>query len=404
MARITNSTSLAGRIDTFLGMSLQIIGLTFGARLIMDTGNRMLYPFIPQFAEGLGLSVVGFSWLIFMRTIVGLAGPIFGILSDRYGRRRIMAVGLLCESVGALGVALAWQWWASLPMIFLGLSLTAFLPPQQAYISDQAPYHKRGRALAIIEFSWALVAIAILPIVGWLIELFGWRAPFFFVALVSLIGATVIWLRLPPATHHSSLNLSWPEVRRLCLRLNVLAAVSVTLLLFVAVSAYLSIWGIWLSAEFDLDAAALGLVATGTGLAELVGSGLSGLFIDRFGKRRGGSLGQLLSAILLLLLPLTGHRFLSAILVLILLGTLLEFTVVSMIPLYSEQVPTARGMVFSLILLGASLGGAIGTPITAMLWEQSGLWAVCMIAATCLLVACGITWKFLHEAAQLSPP
>ncbi|NJN93288.1 MAG: MFS transporter [Anaerolineales bacterium] len=209
----------------------------------------------------------------------------------------------------------------------------------------------------------------------------------------------MIWHYLPPAAHQTQTQLSWTEMRRLSLRPNVLACVAVSLLLFVTVDCFISVWGIWLSADYGLEAAALGLVATGIGLAELVGSGSSSLFIDRLGKRRGSGLSLILSALMLFLLPLTQTVFFLAVAALIVTGALLEFTIVSLIPLYSEQAPEARGTLFSLVLFGAAIGGALGAPIAANLWEVAGLGGVCLVAGSCLLGACGLMWRFLREGA-----
>ena len=399
MTQTVKPVRFRSKIDTFFGVSFQIIVIVFSARFIMDIGTRILYPFIPQISEGLGLTVVGFSWLIFIRSMVGISGPIFGLLSDRYGRRKLMALGLFCQATGVMGVALSWQWWATLPMIFFGLGLAAFLPAQQAYISDQVIYQKRGRALAAIEFSWAASAIFILPLIGWMIDKVSWYSPFLMLALLSLIGTLMVWFRLPPAEHHSHPSLSWSEIRAVCFRPSVLASITVSMLLFVAVTTFITIWGIWLTAGFGLSAATLGLVATGIGVAELGGSSLSGLFIDRLGKRRGSQLGLLCLAIIMLLLPLTQNALFMAISLLIITGTCLEFTIVSLIPLYSEQVPEARATVFALVFSGVGFGAALGTPITAILWEQYGLWAVCAVAAVCVLIAYNILGKFVHEVS-----
>jgi predicted MFS family arabinose efflux permease len=397
LTQITKSTSLSHKLNTFFGLHPQIIGLVFFARLIIDVGTRMVFPFIPQIASGLDLTIVAFSWLIFIRGIAGIASPILGVWSDRYGRRRLMVGGLLAQSLGIIGVAFTQQWWAVLPMVFFGLALAAFIPAQQAYISDQVSYDKRGRALAAVEFSWAGAAIFFLPGIGWLIDTFGWRSPFFIVSLLSLMGTVFIWRYLPPAKHHTPVRLSWPEMGRLFLRPNVLASTTVALLLFVAATCFVSVWGIWLTTDFGLKAVTLGLVATAIGVAELTASGLSSLFIDRMGKRRGSGLGLLLSALTLLLLPLTQSYLPLAIVTLVVIGLFMEFTIVSLIPLYSEQAPEARGTVFSLILFGIAIGASAGTPITAILWETYGLWGVCIVAAICLFVAFGLMWKMMRE-------
>jgi MFS family permease len=129
-------------LTLFFGVSLQIIMTVFLARLVVDSGWRMVYPFIPQMSAGLGLTVVGFSWLIFVRSMAGMSGSLFGILADRYGRRIIMAAGILTQAIGLAGVAFSRQWWTIGPMVLIGLGAAALIPAQQAYISDQVGYER----------------------------------------------------------------------------------------------------------------------------------------------------------------------------------------------------------------------------------------------------------------------
>lgn len=397
MTQLTRTAGFQNRLTTFFGVSIQIMTILFLARLTVDTGIRSLYPFIPQLSAGLGLSVFGFSQLIFIRSIAGVTGPVFGVLTDRYGRRKLMAVGLLFQAVGVTGLVFSQQWWATLPMIIFGLSLAAFIPAQQSYISDQVAYEKRGRALAAIEFAWAVAGIVSLPLIGWMIDRFGWRSPFLLLALFSLASAIMTWIQLPSVEQRSHITLTPGMILALARRPNILASVVISILLFISVGNFITIWGIWLSADFDLAATALGLVATAVGLAELGGSGLSSLFIDRIGKRRGSLISLGLTATAFLILPLTQFNLWIAILGLVLLGVLIEFSVVSLIPLYSEQAPEARATTFSMTALGAAVGGAVGSPLTAILWERSGLWAVSLVSTFCLIIAAMLLFRFLKE-------
>ncbi len=179
-----------------------------------------------------------------------------------------------------------------------------------------------------------------------------------------------------------------------------MASMGVGLLVFMAIGCFMTVWGIWLSADFGLDAVALGLVATTIGVAELSGAGLSGLFIDRIGKQRGSQLGLWLGAVAFLLLLFTQKSLFLTVPVLILLGAFLEFTVVSLFPLFSEQVPEARATIFSLVGLGISVGFAVSSPITAVLWAHAGLWAICAVAISCLLVALSLVWRVLTEQSR----
>jgi len=264
----------------------------------------MLYPFIPQLSAGLGLTVVGFSWLMFVYALAGLAGPIFGVLADRYGRRKIMVVALLCLGTGALWLAFSQHWWAAIPMFIMGLGVHTFMPAQQAYISDQTAYEKRGRALGTIEYSWALTAIVILPTVGWLIENYSWRTPFLIIAPLAFLGAILVWFGLPHAEHHTQTKFSWSTVQTVILRSNVIGTVLAALFVFIALGSFLTLISIWLSNDFGFGATQLGLIAMIVGLTELGGSVSSSLFIDRLGKKRGGSFGLLLGALIFTILPL----------------------------------------------------------------------------------------------------
>jgi len=397
LSQTPGAVASKSKIGLFFGIGVQFIITMFLIRLVVITSMRMVYPFIPQFSTGLGLTVAGFSWLIFIRSMVGWAGPLFGILADRHGRRKLMTFGLLAQSIGLVYIALARQWWAIGAIIILGIGITAFLPVQLAYLSDLVAYEKRGRALATVDLSFATTGIVILPIFGWLIDTIGWQAPFLILSVPSLIAAAITWFRFPTVEHQTDGKLPWSAILGIAVKPNVLASIVVGVLLLFASSSSMTVWSIWFSDEFGLDAADLGLVATSISLAELGGIGLSALFIDRIGKRRGSQMGLLLSAVAFLLLPLTRFTLLPAVVILVGLGGVLQFATISLFSLYSEQAPQARAMMFSLVSLGLATGMALGSPVTVTLWENAGLWAVSVVSTVCLLLAFILVGRFLKE-------
>ncbi len=397
------SLKLSDKIDIFLGVSLQIVIVIFLGRFTIDIGTRIVYPFIPQISEGLGISLTAFSVLIAIRTFAGMSSLLFGILADRYGRRKVMAIGLFCQALGVAGLAFFGRSGATFSMIIFGLALAAFIPAQQAYISDLVHYEKRGRALAIIETSWAASAIIFIPIAGWLIDQWGWQSPFLILGLISLITSSIIWLRLPKVEPGSISNISWGNLLHLLLKPNVLAVTGVATLLFFAVTIFITIWGIWLNADFGLRGIQTGLVQSGIGVAEILGAGISSLFIDRIGKKRGSGIALLITSLLLLLLPLSQSFLFVAITVLITIGLFIEFAIVSLIPIYSEQVPEARGTVLALTIVGGAVGGTLGSPVATVLWETQGLWAVCLTASASLLATLAILLMFLVEIHPDAP-
>ena len=156
MEQVDKKTSLGQRITNFFGLSAGLIVSLFSIRLLVDTSFRMLYPFVPQISEGLKVSITVFGWLLMIRSASAFFSPLLGSLADRYGRRKIMSFALVSQFVGMAGVTFTQGWWAVLPLFFTGLAVNAYLPAQQAYISDLAPYDRRGRALASIDIAFAM--------------------------------------------------------------------------------------------------------------------------------------------------------------------------------------------------------------------------------------------------------
>ncbi len=384
----------------FFGVGLPLLGIIFSTRFVIDVSTHLIFTFVPQLANGLGVSLAGFGWLMFFRAMAGITGPLFGIAADKFGRRRVMAAGLLAQAAAAAGLALAQGWWALLPFGLSGLSLAIFIPAQQAYTSEQAPPEKRGRVMGTIELSWSCTGIFASPVIGWLMNGWGWRAPLLILSGLYLAATAVAW-NLPAVAerHTQQARLSRSEIGRLLLSPNVLASVATAFLVYIAVTCFLTISGVWLAADFGLNAAAIGAAATAVGVAEFAGAGASSLFIDRIGKRRGNGLALLLLALAFAALPLLPQRVSAALAALAVLGLLFQFVIVSLIPLYAEQSAEARGTVLALVFSGIGLGASVGPPLTAVLWEHFHTTGVAVVGATCLLLAMALVGLFLQETA-----
>jgi EmrB/QacA subfamily drug resistance transporter len=125
----------------------------------------------------------------------------WGVLGDRYGRRRILMIGLTL-----FGIASALCAFASTPSLLIffralmGIGGAAVLPVTLAIITNVFPPRERGRAIGI----WAGavgVAIAIGPITGgFLLEHFWWGSVFLINVPVVIVGLVGIALIVPEST------------------------------------------------------------------------------------------------------------------------------------------------------------------------------------------------------------
>ena len=399
MEQVDKKLGLGQRIANFFGLGAGLIASLFSIRLIVDTSFRMLYPFVPQISEGLKVSIAVFGWLLMFRSASAFFSPLLGSLADRYGRRKIMSFALLSQFLGMAGITFVQGWWAIFPLFFTGLAVNAYLPAQQAYISDLAPYDRRGRALASIDIAFAVSGMVMMPIIGWLISVYGWQTPFWWLSALSLFGALLTWRYLPGPKKHISVVASanmWTLLRER----NIQASMGVAILLFISVGIFMTFWSIWLSADFSFDALGLGLIAQGVGVAELLGAILAGLIVDRLGKYRTSFIGLVIAAIFFATIPLAGQNLFVIRVLLFVTVFWVEYTIVALFPLYGEQAPHARASMFSLIALGNGIGLALGPVITTALWEWRGISAITTFASISLMLAAILLWTFLREKKE----
>jgi len=75
-------------------------------RIILDTGFRMVYPFLPTFARALGVDISAISLAITARSSLGILSPFIGSAGDLIGRKSAMLIGLSIFAGGSLAVLL----------------------------------------------------------------------------------------------------------------------------------------------------------------------------------------------------------------------------------------------------------------------------------------------------------
>lgn len=362
------------------------LGLITLVRLCVNTSRRFAYPFAAVLGRGLGVPLPTITSLIAANQITGLLGPLFGPLSDRWGYRTMMLVGLGLLAGGMLAGGL-WPWYGviALALFLAGLAKVIFDPALQAYIGERVPYARRGLAIGLTEFSWAGSTLIVVPLIGLLMERWGWRAPFFLLGGVGLLGLLVMRWLLPSEPRRTATERRGAGFREAWQTLRdsraALGAVLFAFLVAMANDLLFVVYGPWLEQSFALSTVALGASTTVIGVAELVGEGTTAALADRLGLKRAVVGGGLLVAFSYLGLPLVGHTLLLALGGLFLTFLAFEFMMVSMISLLTELVPGARATMLAAALAAAGLGRVCGSLLGGPLWLAGGLWATGLLAA-----------------------
>ena len=387
---------------SFLGAGLALVSSLFMIRLLVDSGFRVLYSFVPQISVGLEVSITVFGWLLMIRSSSALFSPVLGSLADRYGRRNVMIFALLSQTFGMFGIAFFKGWWAAVPIFFSGLAVNSYLPAQQAYISDLVSFERRGRALASVDMAFAVSGMTVMPLIGWLLDAYSWKTAFLWLSALSALAAFLSWHFLPESNPAKDDENHIPvSMGSLLRQRNILASLGVAGLLFTGVGIFMTFWSIWLSADFGFDSVDLGLMATRIGFSEMFGVIFAGMIVDKLGKQRSSLLGVTMAAIFFALIPLGRGNLATIRIALVLTVFWLEYSIVSLFPLYGEQAPQARASIFSLVALANGVGLAIGPVIATTLWEQNGLTAITWVAAVSLAFSALLIRFFLKETVEV---
>lgn len=285
-------------------------------------------------------------------------------------------------------------WALAIALMLAMVGKFIFDPSMQAYFGDRIPYHKRGTALAVTEVAWSFAFIFGVPLVGFLIDRYGWSAPFPLFTLLGLLAFFIVWRIVPKEdAHHEPVMNSREGFRAVFSSKTALAGISIALFASAANELVNVIFGVWLEDSFGLKIIALAGASAVIGISELSGEGLVALTTDRLGKPLALTLGLATNAAALILLPMFGQTQTGALVGLFLFYITFEYIMVSHIPLMTELVPSARATMLSLNVTGHAIGRAIGAFLAAFIYQQFGFLSVTLIAVGFNILGLFALWR-----------
>ncbi|MFH9859738.1 MFS transporter [Streptomyces sp. NPDC017202] len=147
---------------------------------------------VPQIVGDLGGFSV-FSWLFSGYLLaVTVTLPVYGKLSDTFGRKPVLVAGAVLFLLGSLLCALAWNMGALIAFrVVQGLGGGALQGTVQTLAADLYPLKERPRIQARLSTVWAVSAITGPGLGGLLAAYADWR----WIFLVNLpVGAVALWL------------------------------------------------------------------------------------------------------------------------------------------------------------------------------------------------------------------
>ncbi|ADU09697.1 MFS transporter [Micromonospora aurantiaca] len=154
---------------------------------------------LPTIASALDVGTSGLQWMVNAYVLV-LAGLMLtcGALGDRWGRRKLLLVGL--GLFGAASVAATWADTAAIVIAaraVMGVGGAIILPVAFAVLPALFPPHERGKAVAVTVAATG-VGIPLGPLIGgWLLDHFWWGSIFLINIPMAAVAMLAIVVLLP---------------------------------------------------------------------------------------------------------------------------------------------------------------------------------------------------------------
>ena len=157
-------------------------------------GIGIIVPVMPIYAESLGAGGFALGMIIAVFSISrGLLQPFVGNLSDKYGRKRFLLSGLVIYAIVGLLIPEATSINDLIAIRFFhGIGAAMIVPIAMAYVSNLAPKGSEGRYMSYLNIAM-FTGLGCGPIIGGVVhDVFGFRAVFYLMALMSFLAALLI--------------------------------------------------------------------------------------------------------------------------------------------------------------------------------------------------------------------
>ncbi len=372
-------------------------------------GYAMVFPLLPIYAVRLdadaftiGLMVASFSVAQFA------ASPLWGRLSDRFGRCPALMVSLVGSATAFTIFAFA----DSIGMLFLSRIVQGAsggtTGVMQAYIGDSVDPQDRAKALGWLSAA-TNTGVMIGPVIGSAMWHFGAQAPGLLAASLCLLNLVFVWWLLPesrthqPAAHKKRRSIGsmfWETVRHPTRDTSQLILIyAVTMAGFSSMTAVLSIF---LMDRFSMDEASIGYPFLLMGAVSVaIRAGVLGRLVTRFGEVKLMKVGSVLLALGLFAFPLPTHiAVLMVVMTLVPIGAALLFPATS--ALLSQRCdPKQLGQVMGVQQAFGAVARILGPIWAGAAFERLGPGVPFYVAGIVVFVVALLTTRVRDDRAQV---
>lgn len=371
-------------------------------------GFAMVFPLLPFYATELGASPKVIGWLISSFSIAQLASaPLWGRVSDRYGRRPVLMIGLFASGVAFLVFGLAHSLWLLLLSRVVQGAGGGTTGVVQAYIGDSTDATQRARGLGWLSAATS-AGVMIGPVIGSGAFHFGRAAPGFVAAGLCFLNVVFAWRMLPeswPGSHRSSRSIRtalWqvlthptaPQPRLIWIYAVGMGA-------FTSMSAVVALYLNW---RFGITEKTIGLVFVYLGaLSVVMRAVILGILVDRYGETRVMRLGAILlgAGLVMYTVPATIGTM-AIVIPLVPVGTALLFPSVTALSSHRSD-PRELGQMMGVQQAFGGASRVVAPIVSTFVYEALGPRDPFLMAAAVMMVVAILAFRVPAEPPARRP-
>jgi len=252
----------------------------------------IMMPLGPQFIKALSINTHQFGLLLSSYTFAAaIAGVFATYYIDRFERRGLLLRLYACFIVATVACGFAPDYHSLFVARACAGAFGGILGSLvQTIVADSIPFERRGKALGTVMAAFSVSTVAGVPLSLFLanhIQFLGWRAPFIFIGLISIIILIIGYRNIPKISghlNHVQEGSRWKQLYEVVIAHHHLRAFLFMALIMLTGFSVIPYIALYLTSNVGVADSYISLIYLCGGIATLMSSRYIGHMADKYGK------------------------------------------------------------------------------------------------------------------------